>query len=511
MDAELLPRMHQLKRRWKLVRCTRAGLRWAAAGGWVGVLLALVMKLFDRPPEEVLQAGWAPLLCAAGGVVRELLTDLPILKVALETDRVAGLKERLSTAVEWLQSARPATAVTQFMVRDASAHAAQVEPARIFPLKVGRPLATLVLPLIVGALVLASPAWGLWQKGPEPEEVRAVQNSANRIDAMARRLAPIRPAQPTRPVAPRLEALARKLREKGVDRQEAASRIQSLARQLAQERAAQGQAQGKGARSQSAQDSADKLGELARQLGQGMSADQARKKLEAARQGADPKSESEKKAQEAAEALAQGDTKTAAEKLEQAAEAARQEAEEAAQSEEAAGEGTSEELAQEGEELDPGSSQGGPANQPGQEVSANPSTGNPKIGKGKGEADFGKGTTNKEEKAGGDPAKNFVVRQGEGNSDWQEEYKKLYGSQRDHFETANTRVKGQKTRGKVLRGQGEVIGAPTAGGDSQLPAEEVFLSSKQAAEQAVAQGLIPSEYRDPVRDYFDAIDPRRPK
>lgn len=503
--------MHQLKRRWQLVRCIRTGLRWGAAGGWVGVLLALVMKLFDRPPEEVLQAGWAPLLFAAGGIVRELLTDLPILKVALETDRVAGLKERLSTAVEWLQSARPATAVTQFMVRDASEHAAQVEPTRVFPLKVARPLATLTLPLLAGLLLLASPAWGLWQKGPEPEEVRAVQSAANRIDDIARRLAPTRTAQPTRPVAPRLQALARALREKGVDRQEAAARIQSLARQLAQERAAQGRAQGQAARSQAAQASADKLGELARQLGQGMSADQAKKQLEAARQGADPKSESEKKAQEAAEALAQGDTKTAAEKLQQAAEAARQEAAEAAQAEEAEGAGTSEELAQEGEELDPGSSQAGPGPQSGQEVSANPSTGDSKVGKGKGEGDFGKGTTNKEEPASGDPAKNFVVRQDKARSDWEEEYKKLYGSQRDHFETANTRVKGQKTRGRVLKGQGEVIGAPTAGGTSQIQAEEVFLSSKQAAEQAVAQGQIPSEYRDPVRDYFDAIDPRRPK
>jgi len=505
---ELLPRMHQLKRRWKLVRCARRGLRWAAAGGWLGVLLALLMKLLDRPPEELIETCWAPLLFCAGGIVRELLTDLPILTVALETDRVAGLKERLSTAVEWLQNARPATAVTQFMVRDAAEHAARVEPTRVFPWKVGRPLAKLAFPLAVGALVLASPAWGLRQKGPEPEEVRAVQTAATRIEQMARRVAATRPASP-RPVAPRLEALARQLREKGVDRQEAAARIQSLARQLAQERAAEGS--GKGDRSaQAAQASAEKLGQLAQQLGKGMSADEARRQLEAARRGLDPQSEAAKKAAEAAEAMAQGNSQEAADKLQQAAESARQEAAEASAAE--AGDQVSSELAQEGEELDPGSTRPGPPNQAGQEVATNQPQGQAKEGEGKAPADFGKGTTNQEEKPpeGEGPA-GRLVRQSQGQSEWQEEYKKLYSSQREHFDQANTRVRGQKTRGKVLRGQGEVIGAPTAGGSSRLRAEEVFLSSKQAAEQAVAQGQIPSEYREAVRGYFDAIDPRSVK
>lgn len=503
---ELLPRMHQLKRRWKLVRCARSGLRWAAAGGWLGVLLALLLKLLDRPPEELLLTLWAPLLFLAGGLVRELLTDLPILTVALEADRVAGLKERLSTAVEWLQSARPPTAVTQFMVRDAAEHAAQVVPARLFPWKVTRPLATLTPPLLAAALLLLSPAWGLWQKGPEPEEIRAVQASAQRIDELARQLAAARPAHPpTRPVAPRLEALARQLREKGVDRQEAAARIQSLARQLAQERAAQGR--GKGERNaQAAQASAEKLGQLAQQLGKGMTADEARRQLEAARKGLDPKGEAERKAAEAAQALAQGNAQEAAQKLEQAAESARQEAEAAEAAE--AGDQVSEELAQEGEELDPGSTRPGPPTQAGREVAGNPSQGPGKEGQGKGPADFGKGTTNQEEKPTGEAPKNRIVRQSDRTSDWQEEYQKLYASRRDHFEEATTRVRGQKTRGRVLRGQGEVIGAPTAGGEARLPAEEVFLSSKQAAEQAVAQGQIPSEYREAVRGYFDAIDPR---
>ena len=129
-------------------------------------------------------------------------------------------------------------------------------------------------------------------------------------------------------------------------------------------------------------------------------------------------------------------------------------------------------------------------------------------GQGEGPADFGKGTTNKEEPAQ-ETGKNRVARQGERTSDWTEEYQKLYDSQRVARTTSNTQVKGQRGEGPgYLDAPGEARGAPSAGGQVRTQAQEVFLEHRREAEQAVAREAIPAEYRDTVRNYFDTIDPR---
>ncbi len=516
----LLEKIHDLKKRLRFVWIVNGALEWCLAGTLVTLLLVLALKLLDRPPAELTAATVALLLFPIGGAVAAGMRKMPLMSVALATDRKLGLRERLTTGLEWSLSDRPRTVVAQSLLRDASQHAAEVDPKKTFKPTIPTSLRKAFIVGLATLVVLALPAWHLFQPGQSAEEARIVKQASQRLERTARELRQRYPrSQQAKATAQKLEDLAQRLKEPGTERDEAAARVASLSEQLRSQARGQGQGnqqggQGAGTTADNPRNQAERLRALARRAQKEGASKELQQAIEKELARTDKQSEQGKALSKAQQSAGQGDNKGTQEELEKAAaQAEQQAAEEQQMGEEVAQElqetesGLSQEMAQgnnPSQGKQPGQGQG-----QGQKPMANPGQANqPGQGEAK-EGDFGVGTTNEQQKPGEGQKKDYVLeRQAKDQQQWTEEYKRLYASERIHRETADARARGQLTPGQMLPAPGQVRGAPRSDPGVGGGAEEVYLDYKREAEEAVTRQNVPAEYRDVVRDYFDGIDPR---
>ncbi|GMU55326.1 MAG: hypothetical protein AMXMBFR33_44720 [Candidatus Xenobia bacterium] len=518
----LLEKIHELRRRLRFVWMVNGALQWCLAGSLVTLLSIFCLKLLDRPPHELTAATLALVLFPLGGAVAAGLRKLPLMSVALATDRKLGLKERLTTGLEWSLSDRPRTVVAQRLLRDASQYAAGVDPGKTFKPRMPRSLRQAAVASLLASLLLVLPPWHLFQPRLSADEIRVVRQAAERLDQKARELRQRFPnSRQARATAQKLEDLARRLREPGTEREEAAARVASLAEQLKGQARGQGQgsAQNQGQTGMSdAREQAERLRALARRaqregLSQGLGKD-----IQKEAERADPKSGQSQALKQAQKAAQQGNSQATAESLEAAAQAAAQQAAEQQEMQQEVSESLQEcqsGLCKEGgpgKGNSQGQPQAGQGQQSGQAMANQPGQQPGKGGK-KAPADFGKGTTNEQSANNPDGKQRDYVfdRQSKETSDWTEEYERLYASKRVHRDTADAMVKGQLTPGQMLPAQGQVRGAPRSQPGAGEGAEEVYLNYKREAEEAVTRQNVPAEYRELVRNYFDGIDPREGK
>lgn len=516
----LLEKIHDLKKRLRFVWIVNGALQWCLPGALTTLVLVALLKLLDRPPVEMTAATLALVLFPLGGAVAAGMRKLPLMSVALATDRKLGLRERLTTGLEWSLSDRPRTVVAQSLLRDASKYAASVDPEKTFKPTVPTSLRRAAIVSLMTGLLLVLPPWHVFQPSQNAQEVRLVKQAAQRLERTARELRQKYPdSRQAKATAQKLEDLAQRLKEPGTERQEAAARVNSLAEQLRSQARGQGQGQqqggpGMGTSADNPRNQADRLRSLARRAqkeGASKSVQDAVNRELARTQPNTPQAQALQKASQAA---GQGNAEGTKEELEKAAAAAEQQAAEEQQ--------MGEEVAQELQETESGLSQemaqgnqpgGNGGKQPGQGQAVANKPGQPgKKGEGTKEGDFGQGTTDQQQKPGDGKKPNYLVeRQAQDKSEWTEEYKRLYASERIHRDTADAKVKGQIRPGQMLPGSGQVRGAPRSQPGAGEGAEEVYLDYKREAEEAVTRQNVPAEYRDVVRDYFDGIDPRERK
>lgn len=517
----LLEKIHDLKKRLRFVWIVNGALEWCLAGAIVTLALVFALKLLDRPPGELTLATLALLLFPLGGAVAAGMRKMPLMSVALATDRKLGLAERLTTGLEWSLSDRPRTVVAQNLLRDASKFAASVEPSRTFKPTVPSSLRKAAIVSLVTGVLLVLPAWHLFQPAQSAEDARLVKRTAERLERTARDLRQRYPnSQQARATAQKLEDLAQRLKEPGTEREEAAARVASLAEQLRSQAKGQGQgqqgSQSMGSSADNPRNQAERLRNLARRAQKEGASQELQKEIEKELARANPQSQQGQSLQKAQQKAGQGDSQGTQSELERAA----AEAEQQAGEEQQVGEEIAQELQQ--AECELGGQQTAQGNRPGQgqgqqgegqQALANqPGQGGEGQG-GEKPADFGVGSTN-EQQAGeqGQKLDYRIKRQDDSKqSDWNEEYKKLYASERVHKDTADAKVRGDLTRGQMLPASGQVRGAPRSQPGVGSGAEEVYLDYKREAEEAVTRQNVPAEYREVVRDYFDGIDPREGK
>lgn len=494
MEEQFLALLEQFRRRLRYVESATTALRWAVIGCWAGVLVTALLKLFDADPGEQWNGLWLAVVVLLGGFVFRWSRPPSLRRTALLTDQKHQLEERLTSALD--QQLRPAgrTLMSQFLLRDALSALQERDPLVTFPLFVGRPLAA-ILPavLVIWGLTLL-PTWSEWLHRIKPAEQRAVRRSADRLGSLAQHL------QQKNPKNKRVQALARRLQQQsqqlqkaGVSRVEAAKQLKALAQQIRQEQA-------------SAQ----------HQAGQGNKAEQALKAMKESPASAEktlreqlskaqPGSLEEKRLKEALDKL-QSDPQGAQKALEQL----KSSQEEGAEESEAA-ERAEDGLSSESESLDPdqkstspgkGQGSGKKGEGPQENRGAGQSSDEPggKTDKG----DFGRGSTNKEQKPeDGSSNGPRLVRQMDNHKPIrQETFERLYEAERRHFDSEKVQVKGQRRQGRLIKGQGFSWGKPSQGGPSELAPSAPGLEIQAGAEEAVVRGEVPAAYRTAVKNYF---------
>jgi hypothetical protein len=118
--------------------------------------------------------------------------------------------------------------------------------------------------------------------------------------------------------------------------------------------------------------------------------------------------------------------------------------------------------------------------------------------------DFGKGST-EQEQPGANAVGNQRLRQSNRTSDKSEEFKNLHEPLRVDMETSQTRVKGAMgENGQRYRTDQEGRGAVTE--PASLEGGGAMLEYRESAENALLREEIPADYRDQVRQYFEALD-----
>lgn len=464
-ETRIRESLERFARRHRAVRTARQAVRGAMWGALLGLAAALAAKIYLLPAPDRLVWIAPVLLVPLGAGLLAWVARIPRMRIARAVDRRAALQERVATAFEWIDQQRPQTLMARAQLHDAAEAVAGIRPADAFPFRMPRRVWIAPLAVAASSLLFALPEWHLFPDRLDAMERAALSTTAHALEAKVEALSP--PRIPPAAKIPRmdrvkadLQELARDLRAGRLSRREALARVArsreavrqaqeaARARQEAQARAAAGAKPGR----------TEPPGRLA------------------------GRSEAAAQLQSAATTLQQiaGDLDAAKQTLSGQPQTA------------SAGAGN---MPTPG----PGAAAVIPVERPGTY----------QAGKGKGAADYGRGSTHRAREKH-DPARrrNYALyRQADRRSAWTGEYRKLYVPERKRVAEANARVSGRRQPGALIASGEEVRGAARPGGAAHRPAGEVYDRYRREAEEAMLRERIPSEYRDVVRGYFEEIKP----
>lgn len=572
MGAELKSLLGRFRRRRLLIEVW-AGIAGALAGwGAVGAALAAVnLVIPGLPSTQVRLVGLlllGPVLVGLGVYLARL--GWHDLRIARLVDLSAGLKDRLTTAVELVQG-RISSPLADRQVADALARGAQIPPARVFPWR-WHPLRW-----AAAALLLALFFWLTLQTNPrdrilarEAEARQAIAAVRANIEQLKNELGDAQnPSPELQQAREQLERLSRELAEAGPNREQAMARLgeaeQNLAGQLspraqaerfgldrlARELERSGQAPGTGeqfrqgdrqAPARALANVAGRLGDISAENREALA--QALERAAQTLQGINPALA--ERLQRAADALRRGDLEGARQALEEAARLAgemgrRVEGQERlarvvsrleAERQQLAGATQSGSLAQaRGQPSQPGSqpAQGGPgrAGQPSQGNQGQ--SGQAGLGDQSGQAGLGNqgaGSNQSGTGAGfsgqtsGDVAGTTAPRTQGGvatgggrpltdrpGTTGTGELDAVYApTQRLGSQGQPSFIPGQQSAGPVERQQGD---GPVELGQLMVPYQDVIGQYQTAASRALDRGYVPGPLKDLVKAYFDSLSQGR--
>lgn len=536
-DTQILESLTRFTRFYRRQRTLLAVGRASLWGALLSLLAALGAKGCGIEwPETAITL--APALLVPGGVALAWwLRPIPTMDVARAVDRIGGLHERAATALEWIGGRRPQTLMARAQLRDASAALRGMSPKAAFPLTWPRRwwLTPLVLLGCVGLYAL--PEWNLFPDTLDRAERDALRAQLAQISTRAEELKPASVPPPLAPQLARLQselkALSRDLQGGRVKRREALARVAAAREQARQAlEASRGMARRNPGPGQSGAQSDQR--EQAGNESPRAAAARLRAMAERLRKKPGPTDKQREEMRRALDRMAKAaDNPEAARKaMESAARqmksfadmAAAQQLEQAAQAMAGADSQTAKTLEQIMGNLD--SAQAGMAGQPQMAQQSGPGAGQVQemgegqqmpggaAGKytkrqGKAPADYGKGSTNREQKGAEGKRPDYVLaRQSSRSNGMRGEYQKLYLPERHKMSTGNAKVRGNTQAGPVLATADEARGAPRMGDTAATAEGEVYMQYRREAEEAMLRERVPQEYRDLIRSYFQEIDPR---
>lgn len=182
--ATLLVILRRIRRRVRMVRAVEAGLAGAIGGGGLAAV-GTMLRIFV-PQALPMAAAWPALPLAlvplgfVAAFLARLIMGVPLQDAALAADRAAGLKERLTTALEVLESREPGI-LDERLLAQAGDAAARLD-VRQLPLAatLGRRTRILLVAVLVLALAALVPSVG----GP-PLAPQAAEQAAASLERLA--------------------------------------------------------------------------------------------------------------------------------------------------------------------------------------------------------------------------------------------------------------------------------------------------------------------------------------
>lgn len=160
--------------------------RYGAFMGTGAAVIAIILEAIDLRGALLLHSLFSPLVVAFGagvGILCAILRPISDQSLAMLLDRRAGLKDRLTTA---LDPDRPVSPMDGALIIDASIAAQAADPKKTLPLRFGRPQALFVAALLLLALVRFLPTLiAIVQPDVKKEnaEVRQLSEDVKRVAA----------------------------------------------------------------------------------------------------------------------------------------------------------------------------------------------------------------------------------------------------------------------------------------------------------------------------------------
>ncbi len=525
-EALIMEKLWQLYRRYRLTRLW-IRLSWSIFFGMSASALLILTSRITGLFEAGLSFIIVPMILAvSAGLVYHKLKKPPLMEVALESDRILTLKERLSTALEWVQDQKVRTPMFRGLLRDTAESAGNISPAEVFPVNWRQPSRRLTGALLAMVVFFHVPQLSLLVPGVSPQEKEQIRQGALLVRKGEEKLKNRK--VDTQEVEKKIEKarkemdrLARELEKPGVDKRQALMKIskaQEQIKNLAPDSGAMEQMEEamrrSGDESQQKNETRrerellDQLSQTLKQIKRqaqkkGLSEKEKqdiRKKLDDTRQKMEQAGMNTQTIEKAIESARQGDMDSAAREIQQMG-SQFQARQDQLQGEEQLGDALSQAMKdlEESKEMVSGRRASRPFT--GQRADYSQEGSEP--------ADFGKGTTNEAApEPTGEPGNIYGQRSSEDQSTTQEAFKKLYEPQRDEFETFTGKVSGKLSEGPVIRSiRSSVRGAPTTGEEATRDPAEVYVDARAKGEEAVRREQIPSRYRSLIRHYYDDINP----
>ena len=138
MEERFLIALAALRRRWLWTRATAGALRGGRWGAWLCLPVFTAVQLLGGDPWAAL---WLWLAGTVAGAARPLLQPPGLKQVALATDSIHGLQDRVLTCWDALALRRPATLASRSLLAETTGLVAALDPRRTFPNPWARPLA----------------------------------------------------------------------------------------------------------------------------------------------------------------------------------------------------------------------------------------------------------------------------------------------------------------------------------------------------------------------------------
>ena len=234
-------------------------LRWArhaSRGALAGIALSLVavgLAHFDWLPDPLPLEILLPALIALGiasGTVTALLHPIPLMQAARLAETRLGLKERLSSALEFERSPRTsldseAALLLRLQSEDAAAHARSLNAAEAVPWRWPWETKAAMGGLLLLALALVLPNLPVLVPPQLRVERQIVQKTGDILDKKAtviQKQAELKHLEGTRKMAADMKRLGHKLATGKLDKKQAMVQMSKLTQQMrqAQQKAAQG-------------------------------------------------------------------------------------------------------------------------------------------------------------------------------------------------------------------------------------------------------------------------------
>ncbi|MFP4498039.1 MAG: hypothetical protein ACLFQV_07490 [Vulcanimicrobiota bacterium] len=521
-EAVILQKIRDLYRRCKQVEGIGIFFRTLVSGLIISAVFLFFVKItglfLNKSDYYIFPIFFSFVL----GLVFAFSQKKTLKEIALESDEKLQLKERLSTALEWIEDNKVRSPMFRALLRQTAEVAKAIDEKQVFPFFWKKPARRFSLALVALVIVFYLPSFSLFVPRIQPGDVKLIKKEARKIKNVSKKIENkktknIENRELQKNTIKELNTLSRELNKPGTTKKAAITRI-SKSRDKINEMLEPRKNMAEKARllkdiTRSSDDKSksepadtfDKLSKTFKKMASDLNnknmseqeKSQMAQELEKISQKMNKAGMDSQKLKQALDNIKSGNQMQASEQLEQLAQQFENRQADLEDLEQLEGA-----LAQLESSKNAMSGQGG-------QMAKLPEAKMVKTGE-KFPGDFGDKTANQEEKSTGETNNKYSNRFNEDEAARKEMYEKLYDPRRDESETYISSVKGKFNQGKILNSyQSSERTAPGEGGSSRADPADVYLKHKVVGEDAVNRGNYPARYKNLVKEYYEQINPQR--